>query len=174
MGIPEFGPDLMTGRDDIDEQHRLMFDAVRKVLALEAASPDALSKAMRFLVAYVHHHFQAEEIAMAATGYDRRDHHVRQHALLRREVREIRDKLVAGENPRRLTARIQVVFQDRFVCHIREVDAPFARFLRAHNEQAGQAVDLPPLSDLIVPDRPAPEDDGIELPGFTADPSRDR
>lgn len=74
MGIPEFGPDLMTGRDDIDEQHRLMFDAAHKVLALATAVPSALSKAVRFLVAYVHHHFQAEEAVMAATNYDRREH----------------------------------------------------------------------------------------------------
>jgi hemerythrin-like metal-binding protein len=152
MGIPEFGPELMTGQEDIDEQHRLMFDAAHKVLALERGEPSALFKAVRFLMAYVHHHFQAEEAAMAATDYDRREHHMRQHALLHREVREIRDKMAAGEDPRPLIARVQVLFQDGFVFHIREVDAAFARFLRAHNGQAPQPVELPPLSDLLEPE----------------------
>jgi len=169
MEIPEFTPTLFTGKDDIDDQHRRMFDAARKVLALREASPQALYKSVRFLQAYVQFHFQAEEHAMAATEYDRRDHHVRQHALIRKEVEEIRAGLKAGGDLRKLMSRVQLLFQDWYVFHIRSVDTPFAQFLRAHNAQAAQPVDLPGSAELVAAGRLAPELEGIELPGYGGD-----
>lgn len=169
LAIPELGVALHSGRDDIDGQHRLMFEAARKVLAVDSARPDLLIKAVRFLQAYVHYHFRAEEHVMVATDYDRREHHMRQHALIRKEVEEIRAALVAGGAVGPLIARVQVLFQDWYVFHIREVDVPLAVHLRAHSEATAQAIGLPTSSELVATGRLAPEYDGIELPGYPGD-----
>jgi hemerythrin-like metal-binding protein len=165
MEIPEFTPALVTGQQDIDDQHRRMFDAARQVLALRDAPPRALAAAVRFLHAYVHFHFAAEEQAMEAAGYDRHAHHVRQHALIRNEVEGIRTALARGGDPRKLLSRTQLLFQDWFVLHIQEVDIPFARFLRDHNATAERPVVLPGSVELVAAGRLDPGFEGFELPG---------
>jgi hemerythrin-like metal-binding protein len=165
----QFTDDLLTGYDAVDRQHRVMFEAARKVLAVREAGRAAVVEAVRFLLDYVQYHFLAEEHAMAAAGYDRMDLHVRQHALIRKEVLAIREAAAQGDEPRALFARIQVLFQDWYVVHIREVDRPFSQFLRARQEAGEREVPLPSSRTLVAQGRLDPECDGIELPAGPTD-----
>jgi hemerythrin-like metal-binding protein len=158
----EFPDDLLTGHDEVDRQHRMLFDAADRVLAVKEATKDTVVPAIRFLLSYVHYHFRAEEALMDAIAHDRADHHRRQHAMLREAAERIKEAALAGEDLGKLAARLHVLMLDGYVFHIRNVDAPLAAAARDRGLEGADA--LPPSTTLVQAGRLEPEHGGVDLP----------
>lgn len=155
-----FEEKLHTGHQDVDEQHRMMFSWAHRTLNRGDMKDREILEAIRFLLAYIHFHFQSEERLMEKTDYPKMKHHVQQHQNIRQEVVAIRDAAMASEKRDKILSRVHVLFQDWFTFHIKEVDTPLAAYVR---EKARQA-DLPlaTSSQLVEEGRLDPEYAGIE------------
>lgn len=122
--------DLLTGIDEIDDQHRGLYAWADRVLSEDPTGPPVLTRgAMAFLAGYVHYHFDAEEFAMELFEYPDRDAHKAQHKAFRREVDILRS--VAGRMGilHEVRVRLHYLFRDLLRDHIQQVDRPMAAFL---------------------------------------------
>jgi hemerythrin-like metal-binding protein len=164
----EFPDDLLTGHAEVDRQHRMLFDAADRVLAVKQATRDTVVPALRFLLSYVHYHFGAEEALMDAIAYDRAEHHKRQHKMLREAAEAVKEAALAGEDLARVAARLHVLFLDGYVFHIRHVDAPLAAAARDRGLEGADA--LPPSGVLVQAGRLGPEHEGVDAPVTTGTP----
>lgn len=143
----ELTPDLVTGMDDVDQQHRYLLNCANAVFGLGDDPADELTaqQAARFLLAYVRFHFKAEEAAMAASDYPRLEQHQRQHAALLEQVALISDLVDRHASFREIAASLHVVLEDWLLHHIGQADRAFARFL---TDEAAAAPKLPDADQL--------------------------
>lgn len=138
-----FTPDLLTGTAEIDKQHRELIDWSYTVSDPKAGvSPIG---ALRFLIGYVELHLSAEERVMESAGFPGLASHNKAHAFFRREVAALQRELRTESAVRAATARIDFLFQDWFLQHIRLMDRDMAAWLRQH----GPVADVPSLNDEL-------------------------
>lgn len=99
----EFDPVLLTGVDDIDEQHRELFTRIGQLLeaSRNRRSREEVVRLLEFLGQYVIDHFAAEERLMTASGYPRSDGHRAEHAQFVKELEILRHEL-KSEGPSNL------------------------------------------------------------------------
>jgi len=133
----EFTDDLITGIDDIDNQHRQLFKWANEASSDEVmADKGKLRMALDNLEDYVNHHFRAEEYAMNIYDYDRLEKHGSQHRRLTREVGELYNRSKREGASKGLKIELQDMFADWIVLHIKEWDKPFAAFMKSKNVSA--------------------------------------
>ena len=139
----ELTDDLITGIDDIDDQHRQLFKWANEVASDEAMADDEkFFEAMDNLEDYVNYHFRAEEHAMNIYDYDRLEKHGSQHRRLTREVGELYNRSKREGASKGLKIELQDMFADWIVLHIKEWDKPFAAFLKSKNISAVSLPDM--------------------------------
>lgn len=82
---------LLTGIDEIDAQHQVMFDVVARLE--KAVTSDEKWSAVHFglveLAGYVNIHFAVEEALMRVHGYPGLDDHIAQHRRFSAELSEL-------------------------------------------------------------------------------------
>jgi hemerythrin len=141
-------PDLVTGMDDVDQQHRYLLNCANAVFTLGDDPADELTAlhAARFLLAYVRFHFKAEEAAMTASDYPRAESHQNQHTALLEQVALISDLVDRHASFRKIAASLHVVLEDWLLQHIGRADRDFARFL---SEKADAAEAQLPNADQL-------------------------
>ena len=122
---------LVTGIDEIDEQHRELFRCVARIRDAAFAGDDGeVDRTLAFLREYVTFHFQAEERYMAEKRFPGLARHREEHALLLEAVRSIE-----GDHHRAGTGGSSLVRVERFLSdwlrtHIGVTDLAMARFVR--------------------------------------------
>lgn len=87
-----WNPALVTGEEDIDEQHRRLFElaATLQSACVESCDErDRITEAVYALSEYVLEHFQDEEVYMQSVGYPQVGPHRTQHAYLSGRVLQI-------------------------------------------------------------------------------------
>ena len=91
----EFDPVLLTGVEDIDRQHREMFERVGALLdaSRNRRSREEVLRLLEFLGTYVVEHFSAEEREMERTGYARLEAHQLEHRQFVKELELLRSEL---------------------------------------------------------------------------------
>ena len=86
--LVEWNADLVTGNEDIDNQHRELFDKTNQLYdAVDNGEKDAIFKILEFLGEYVQVHFTDEEKFMLESGYDGYEEHKKVHDELVEEVK---------------------------------------------------------------------------------------
>ena len=122
---------LVTGIDEIDEQHRELFRCVARVRDAAFADDGAeLDRTLAFLREYVDFHFQAEERFMTAKCFPDLARHREEHLTMLEAVREIEaDHHSMGEGAEPL-ARVERFLSDWLRTHIGVTDVAMARFVR--------------------------------------------
>ena len=122
---------LVTGIDEIDEQHQELFRCVARVRG--AASADdrtEIDRTLAFLREYVDFHFQAEERFMVAKRFPDLARHREEHRSMLEAVREIEaDHHSQGPEAESL-ARVERFLSDWLRTHIGVTDVAMARFVR--------------------------------------------
>jgi hemerythrin len=122
---------LVTGIDEIDEQHQELFRCVARVRG--AASADdrtEIDRTLAFLREYVDFHFQAEERFMAAQRFPDLPRHREEHRSMMEAVLEIEaDHHRQGSGADSL-ARVERFLSDWLRTHIGVTDVAMARFVR--------------------------------------------
>ncbi len=96
----EFDPLLLTGVEDIDRQHRELFERIGALLEATKArrSKEEVLRMMEYLGVYAVEHFAAEEREMDRTAYPRAEAHRLEHRQFVRELEILRQEL-ATEGP---------------------------------------------------------------------------
>jgi hemerythrin len=130
-------PELVVGYEEIDLQHRTLFERLDAVLA--AAKADDVKAARETLAKlsdYLMAHFGAEESFMAATHYPERGRHKSAHDLFMQDfsqnVAELRTTGLSVPVMQWLTARVP----EWVKFHIQVNDVPLGRYLAAKRFRA--------------------------------------
>ncbi|MGE5545632.1 MAG: bacteriohemerythrin [Solirubrobacterales bacterium] len=88
-----------VGNELLDADHRILIDLVNQLDdAVETGqSRDVVGSVLNVLTEYVQHHFRREEAMLAKSGFPERDAHATQHRALEQQVRDIRQRWMAGD-----------------------------------------------------------------------------
>ena len=86
----ELTTDLLTGIEEIDNQHRKLLSWANFLAFDDADTTDhKVTETLDNLQGYVAYHFQSEEEAMDKNNYDNLEKHKNQHIRLMNEVNEL-------------------------------------------------------------------------------------
>lgn len=144
-----FPRQLLTGIPSIDDQHRALIhwaSAVKKIDASEAHRALVI-RAAQFLIAYATYHFDAEEYAMVASGYEGIAQHRREHSMLRRQLSKISQSINGKkESSNGSMESLQKLIQGWLQNHISATDLAFARY--CEDEPSAREVHLPSPKEL--------------------------
>lgn len=129
MTVAAWGPDLETGIDVIDAQHRALFGAIQG-LATSFREGQAVGKSkesLNFLARYTVEHFQTEERFMRAMGYPDLEQHRIEHGRLVSKLQMLQVKQGKGYL---VTAEVATFVADWLAHHIHEADMGYVQFAR--------------------------------------------
>jgi len=130
----ELTDDLITGIDDIDDQHRELFKWANEVASDEAMADDGkFFEAVANLQEYVKYHFRAEKDAMEIYDFGGLEKHTSQHKRLIWEVEELYERSKREGASKGLKIELQYMFADWIVLHIKEWDKAFAAFMKSND-----------------------------------------
>lgn len=127
----ELTPDLLTGSQQIDMQHRQLFEAVNRLM--DACSMgkgrDQIQSTITFLSDYVVKHFRDEERLQTQSGYPGYAGHKQFHDEYQRQLSLTAQELLQeGPTVRALGDLNRAVAT--LITHIRTEDKRMARFLQ--------------------------------------------
>ena len=140
MAILAWVPELDTGIDEIDRQHRRIVDYINKLYELRE-SPDrqALGDVIGEMVDYTLSHFVFEETLIENAGYMFAGPHKKVHELFTRRVSEMQSRFDAGED---VAAELHGMLSRWLFNHIRNEDHGYVDAAKTYlrmargNEQA--------------------------------------
>ena len=140
MAILAWVPELDTGIDEIDRQHRRIVDYINTLSELRE-SPDrqALGDVIGEMVDYTLSHFVFEETLIENAGYMFAGPHKKVHELFTRRVSEMQTRFDAGED---VAAELHGMLSRWLFNHIRNEDHGYVDAAKTYlrmargNEQA--------------------------------------
>lgn len=99
----EFDPVLLVGVDEIDDQHRELFQRIGQLLeaSRNRRSREEVVRLLEFLGGYVVEHFAAEERTMELSAYPRIEGHRAEHRQFMKDLEILRHEL-QSEGPTNL------------------------------------------------------------------------
>ncbi len=129
----EVTPDLITGYDMIDREHRQLFDAVNQLLDSFSDSKktgkDQMDRAATFLTNYVDKHFGHEEDVQKKYEWREYETHHKFHEEYKRQLKEILNR-IPSEGPSIQNMSEINVHVVRLITHIRTMDKRLGAFLQ--------------------------------------------
>ncbi|EKV27662.1 hemerythrin-like protein [Caenispirillum salinarum AK4] len=160
MAFLDFSEQLKVGFALIDDDHKILIDQINMLAdsLADGDDQDAIGSVLNVLVDYTEFHFGREQQLMEQTGYEQSPGHLREHAVLVKQVSEMSRRYQAGE----ATAKDLMNFLKVWITqHILKSDKALAQHLLAHNgstelvqQASGQGeIQWSKLSVLIVDDQ---------------------
>jgi len=136
MAILQWVPDLDTGIQEIDIQHRRIVDYINRLYELRE-SPDrtALADVIAETVDYTISHFAFEEGMIEDAGYMFSGPHKRVHELFTRRVAEMQSRFEAGED---IANELHGMLSRWLFNHIRNEDHGYVDAVKAYQRMAGK------------------------------------
>lgn len=99
MGHLQWGPDLNTGIDVIDNQHRRIVQFINQLNDVKGSSDrQILGDVIEGMVDYTLSHFAFEETLMADAKYQFLHGHQKIHEIFVNRVNKFRERFLAGED----------------------------------------------------------------------------
>jgi hemerythrin-like metal-binding protein len=133
----ELTDDLLTGIEDIDDQHQHLFKIANIITSDEESLDEGQFHAtLDNLADYVNDHFRAEEYAMDKYGFDGLEKHKNQHSRLNKEVTNLFNRFKREGASKGLRVELQYMVSDWYILHIKEWDMPFAKYMKGINKRA--------------------------------------
>lgn len=129
-----FTDDLLSGMDDIDAQHRMLFDLANQVVdpTSQRGADASFFASLAFLSEYVDFHFAAEELAMEQAAYPQRATHCRLHREFRAMIGGFVEASLEVSSITELRVQLTEVVSGWLTQHIRVADRALATYLRSH------------------------------------------
>ncbi len=130
MTFALWSPDYETGHDEVDRQHRRLFEMVNELHEAMAKGHgrEALEPVMKALAAYTLEHFATEEALMRSVGYPHLERHRDKHEALARQVEELLLRFSKGFLT--IPSTLSRFLADWLKHHIREEDMAFITWMR--------------------------------------------
>ena len=136
MAILHWVPELDTGIEEIDIQHRRIVDYISRLYELrDSPNREALADVIAETVDYTISHFAFEEGVIEAAGYMFAGPHKRVHELFTRKVAEMQSRFDAGEN---VTAELHGMLSRWLFNHIRNEDHGYVDAVKAYQRMTGK------------------------------------
>jgi len=134
-----FNDSLKTGNALLDSQHEELFRRANALFdnPFEERTGETY-EALDFLRTYVLFHFEREEALMRGAGYEGVDEHIAAHEEFRTTVEECWLDMEYNGYSEDLAERLRVLFSERLVEHIKDMDGRFVSHL---------AEDAPPATE---------------------------
>jgi hemerythrin len=128
----QFSDELMLGVDQIDEQHRRIFQVTNQMLQARdrGQGEKRLFALLAFLNQYLRDHFTQEENYMIHYGYDRYQDHVAQHQAFAEKFAEFQESFQIEGPSLRLVVQLTRFLVDWLNQHIRNTDRAMVEFLK--------------------------------------------
>jgi hemerythrin len=128
--------DLATGFEDIDNDHKVLFDLVDQFHEVYAGSGNDAQLKMVFdaLMDYTDYHFRREEAFMEEKGYPHRAAHQKLHKALKEEINKLHERFRKGElkdGETDLGLEILAFLNNWLRFHITEEDMMYRDFINA-------------------------------------------
>ena len=131
MGTYKLTPNLQTGIEEIDDQHRKLLDWANSLAADNVdVNAQKVSETLNNLQEYVSYHFRSEEEAMDKYDYGKLEKHKKQHHRLMNEVSDLFSRTRGKEASKGALAELEFMLTDWIQLHIKEWDQPFASFVK--------------------------------------------
>jgi hemerythrin len=147
VSLPE---KLVTGIAGIDDQHRALIHWARTINTIDASNGGqaTLRQASQFLIAYARFHFESEEHAMAAAGYQGIVQHRSEHQMLRRQLAKLNEAINGANYGSDITTicAMQRLIREWIQNHISASDLAFARYCERRPET--RHIQLPSPQEL--------------------------
>lgn len=123
-------PDLATGNQDIDNQHKALIKAINNLLeACQVGKGRAeLGKILQFLEEYTVKHFTDEQNLMRSRKYPDLQAHIKLHESFKRDLHIIAEKMRKEGPTIVLVSDVNSKLGDWLVKHIKNQDSKFAAF----------------------------------------------
>jgi methyl-accepting chemotaxis protein len=121
-----------TGNETIDSQHKMLFDAINKLIAAmrDKEAGTELKSAIDFLSDYtIKHFFEEEQIQKQAEYPDHPNHH-KLHEDFKLVVKELSHKLILNGASESLIADVQKKIGNWLVAHIKGQDIKLGMYLK--------------------------------------------
>lgn len=137
MGRLDWDTSWEMGDARLDAQHRAMIRAINglETQIHEGRGPEAVNKAISFLMMYVETHFREEERCMERTGYPDRLAHARQHQSCARRIEGLLDSWRNGDED--ILKDLVTFFSYWLAEHLGGADLRFSAFLREQGAPDG-------------------------------------
>ncbi len=132
----EFGPELVTGNELIDSQHKELIEKINDLLKA-CESGDGKRKALKtldYLEEYTNFHFGQEEALQESIGYPGLKEHKAKHEEFVKQIKELFEMLEDQEGP--TDAFVEQVNQNVinwFTHHIQGFDRSVAEYKNMRN-----------------------------------------
>ncbi|KAB2897685.1 MAG: bacteriohemerythrin [Burkholderiaceae bacterium] len=137
MALLVWVPELDTGIDEIDRQHRRIVDYINKLYELRTSHDrDGLGEVIGEMVDYTVSHFVFEESLMESAGYLFSGPHKKVHELFTRRVAEMQSRFEAGED---VTAELHGMLSRWLFNHIRNEDHGYVDSAKAYLRMARES-----------------------------------
>ncbi len=144
-----FSDDLLIGIDEIDNQHREIFNWTNAILFPENGelTEDLFLDGLLFLSRYTGYHFLAEEHAMMEFNYAQLENHQLQHKIFRSKIQSVYERAQADGASKGLLSELYYLLSDWLTYHIKIRDRDFSG---AVVEEGGSlsSITLPSLERL--------------------------
>ena len=122
---------LAVGVAEIDEQHQSIIRLINDLAARQGQTEEAdAAKALAFLRAYLHDHFDLETELMLDLGYPDLDAHRQQHELFANHVIFFEIEKEFGVVSEQMLADILGFLKEWFISHITKEDKALGEFVR--------------------------------------------
>jgi hemerythrin-like metal-binding protein len=132
-----FDDSLKTGNALLDSQHEEFFRRANALFdnPFEEKTSETY-EALDFLRTYVLFHFEREEELMRSAGYDGMEKHAAAHLEFRTAVEQCWLDMEYNGYSDELSERLRILFSERLVEHIRDLDGNFVAFLADGGENS--------------------------------------
>jgi hemerythrin len=133
MAIANWSDRFGTGIEEIDTQHRSLFEALNR-LADSFRTGDSrrmVMESLESLMDYTVGHFQTEEKYMKDRAYPGLAEHMADHARLVGQTQALMDRFTAGKT---VTMEVTIFLADLLKHHINDFDMRMARFMKERDE----------------------------------------
>ena len=130
MPVAVWSDTYVTGIEDIDAQHKGLFEAINHLADCfhTGRAAEGALEALDFLAEYTKEHFETEEEFMRVMAYPRLSLHESEHTVLLTKVLNLQVKLDEGFL---ITADVASFVADWLAHHINESDMDYVRFFQA-------------------------------------------
>lgn len=129
MSIADWSEKFETGIEEIDAQHKHLFEVINRLAeCFKAGMAEAGAReSLAFLNEYTKEHFYAEEEFMRVVGYPKLEAHQIEHTELLTKVQNLIVKMDEGFL---ITADVATFVADWLAHHINEVDMGYVQYIQ--------------------------------------------
>lgn len=132
----DFTPELETGNELIDSEHKELIDAINNLLLAcgEGKGRGEICKTLEFLNDYIAYHFSDEEKLQRQYGYPDYENHKRYHEEYKRIVAGILNEFEQGGATVALVSKTNQAIAGWLLNHIKKEDVKVAAHIRSKRQ----------------------------------------